>query len=159
MQQSQGQFGYGNQLVLKDGSQVIGCASSWTDTLPDEYHAATLQSLVDFFGTETTLTILQKSAVLAQIVSPPKMDELGIGHFAVSPAFRRLGVGKLLLSYYAEKAVTLKKSSLVLDVEANNAIAIQFYQSFGFEIVAENTLPAHTLPVTLKPHLHLRLLV
>lgn len=53
----------------------------------------------------------------------------------------RCGYGTQGLSWLIEKSKADNMQSLLLNVNQNNARAIQFYQNFGFEIVGEEIVP------------------
>lgn len=52
----------------------------------------------------------------------------------------RCGYGKQSLSWLIEKSKSDNKQRLLLNVNQSNSRAIQFYQSFGFEIFAEEII-------------------
>lgn len=153
---AEGQFGFSNQQIIKHRSDIVACASCWTTDIPKQYHAATLKSLIYFFGAEKTVSILQKSSILAELLSAPQHNELGIGHFAVAKKSRRQGFGKALLDYYLDIAKQQNKAFLVLDVAADNQPALNFYYEYGFQLA--NTIVPNQKATTarLNTHLHLR---
>ena len=56
-------------------------------------------------------------------------DEAHILHMAVDPAFRRQGIGKLML----EEALKTDASKFILEVRESNSPARSLYESFGFK--------------------------
>jgi ribosomal-protein-alanine N-acetyltransferase len=63
------------------------------------------------------------------------VDEAHISTFAVHPAWRRCGVGKVLLAALLRQAATLGAMSALLEVRAGNAAAQTLYGAFGFRAV------------------------
>lgn len=59
-------------------------------------------------------------------------DEGYIGNIAVSPGFRRQGVGSLLLSGLLDEASHRSLMFVSLEVRASNKAAISLYRRFGF---------------------------
>lgn len=152
-----GQFGFANQHIIRIGAHIVACASCWTSNIPQHYHNATLKSLISFFGTEKTASILQKSSVLTELLSPPLESELGIGHFAVSEKYRRQGLGRTMLDFYTQRAKHFNKLFLALDVAAQNQSALDFYYRYGFQLVSTKTPNQQAVALNLNTHLHLRL--
>ncbi len=63
------------------------------------------------------------------------VDEAHITTFAVLPAYRRRGIGGLLLSDLVELAADLGATVVTLEVRLSNAAARRLYQRFGFRPV------------------------
>ena len=63
------------------------------------------------------------------------LDEGYISNVAVSPEYRRLGVGDALIEHLMELAEKLKLSFVTLEVRASNAAAIALYTKHGFSPV------------------------
>lgn len=59
----------------------------------------------------------------------------------VAPAFRRQGVGALLMNWAFEQAEALRSRAVVLEVAVDNEPAQHFYRRFGF--VYTRTLPGY----------------
>lgn len=64
-------------------------------------------------------------------------DEFYIGNLAVSPKFRRRGIGQKLLDFSQKQAIENGFKKLALSVESHNLGAITLYKKFGFSIVKE----------------------
>jgi len=61
------------------------------------------------------------------------LDEAHITTLAVHPAYRRNGVGKILLNALLEVAKNRKVRNIILEVRASNFPAQNLYQKFGFK--------------------------
>jgi ribosomal-protein-alanine N-acetyltransferase len=62
--------------------------------------------------------------------------EADVQTVAVAPAARGQGVGARLLAALIEQAITREATSLLLEVRADNPVAIGLYRRFGFEQLA-----------------------
>ena len=62
------------------------------------------------------------------------LNEGHITNIAVTPAYRRTGVGRQLLNTLIEEAVKLEIKVLMLEVRKSNKAAIDLYSSAGFVI-------------------------
>lgn len=62
----------------------------------------------------------------------PMAKSYGILVIAVSPRFQRRGVGKQLMDYAYQQAVTKKFTQMHLTVHSDNFNAIRFYESLGW---------------------------
>ena len=63
------------------------------------------------------------------------VDEAHITLLAIAPEYRRQGLGQLLLLTLLKDAIARKLEWATLEVNVNNAKAIDLYQKFGFELV------------------------
>ena len=63
------------------------------------------------------------------------LDEAQIATIGVHPAFRRQGVGRLLMEAAMQAAYAEGARTYHLEVRAGNAAAQKLYQEFGFEVV------------------------
>ncbi len=59
--------------------------------------------------------------------------EIHLINIAVSPAYRREGIGSLLLTQMINYARSSSKQIITLEVRVSNYAAIQFYKKFGFK--------------------------
>lgn len=63
------------------------------------------------------------------------VDEAHISTFAIHPAWRHRGVGKVLLAALLRQAVALGAATAMLEVRAGNAAAQALYAGYGFHPV------------------------
>lgn len=63
-------------------------------------------------------------------------DRLEIDNFYVDENFRRLGIGKKLLSYLVVIAINNHVINITLEVRLSNEVARNLYKKFGFREVA-----------------------
>jgi ribosomal-protein-alanine N-acetyltransferase len=64
-------------------------------------------------------------------------DELHVNTVAVSPAFRRLGLGSALMREVMEQAAAAGAVRATLEVRRSNVPALRLYAALGFKIEAE----------------------
>lgn len=62
-------------------------------------------------------------------------DEMHIANLAVSPEFRRQGLGRELLVHMLNYGAANGIRSATLEVRAGNRAALELYKSFGFQVV------------------------
>lgn len=65
------------------------------------------------------------------------LDEGYISNVAVSPEYRRKGLGDRLISALMERAALLKLAFVTLEVRASNTPAIELYKKHGFVPVGQ----------------------
>lgn len=59
-------------------------------------------------------------------------DQMEIANFAVSPEFRRKGIGRMLMHEVLSEAIKKGCTSLMLSVRESNLPALNLYKEFGF---------------------------
>ena len=67
------------------------------------------------------------------------IDELQITFIAVHPSYKRIGLGKILLSELIKRSKSLKTNYICLEVRYNNEPAKALYKSMGFKTVGNRT--------------------
>jgi [ribosomal protein S18]-alanine N-acetyltransferase len=63
-------------------------------------------------------------------------DEVHIFRMAVSPEWRRQGIGSRLVAECLEKAFGRGVASALLEVRPSNSQAVELYRKFGFYMIA-----------------------
>jgi len=61
------------------------------------------------------------------------VDEAPISTIAVAPAFRRQGLGEMLLLRMVDEAQKKKAAMVTLEVRVSNIVAQALYEKYGFE--------------------------
>lgn len=80
------------------------------------------------------LVALDGETVAGYIGLTHVLDEGYISNIAVSPAYRRRGVGTALLTELERRAGELRLSFLTLEVRSSNAAARALYAARGFQV-------------------------
>lgn len=75
--------------------------------------------------------------IVGYIGSHNIIGEVYVTNVAVSPEFRRNGVGKTLVKFLIEQMETEKAEFVTLEVRKSNLNAISLYEKCGFEKVGE----------------------
>jgi len=127
-----GQYGFKNHWVAESHSEIKGLITCWHDGLPDDFDRVTLTSITDHYGLDKSIDVVMRSQQFSAALHPPSSTELAVGHLAVCHEARRQQVGSHLLAHMLEKASSLRKFAVVLDVEASNTPAVAFYKAQGF---------------------------
>jgi len=73
--------------------------------------------------------------VVAMAVVWMVVDEAHIATIAVLPAYRRMGIGRLLIQHILHSAIQEGMATVTLEVRPSNLAAQALYQGFGFETV------------------------
>jgi GNAT superfamily N-acetyltransferase len=152
---SDGQYGYANHWVAEIDNQVVGCSCPWHSDLPAGFHQATLTTLIDFYGTDHTLAVVQASQALQDCIPKPKKYEWCIGHFAVLEQYQKQGVGSALLESMRQQASASRKLALSLDVDCQNIQASDFYRRQGFVEINKSDVSPRMQRLGIGSHFHL----
>lgn len=73
-----------------------------------------------------------KDKILGYVSFTIIIDEISICNVAVSPAYRRQGIGNALIEYLLSYAKKMGVKKLFLEVRESNISAISLYEKFGF---------------------------
>lgn len=76
--------------------------------------------------------LFKGDALVAYILWMPTVDEAELLNLVVSPAWRRRGLGRSLLSWLCQAAAEHGARRLLLEVRAGNSHALALYQQAGF---------------------------
>ena len=76
----------------------------------------------------------QTAIIAAMIVTWFIIDEAHIATIAVHPNYRRMGIGKKLLSTALQEAIQRGAKMATLEVRAGNLAAANMYTRFGFKV-------------------------
>nr|WP_269468732.1 GNAT family N-acetyltransferase [Alteromonas sp. ASW11-130] len=128
-----GQYGSDNHWVACKSNQPIGIVTCWHDELPEDFDHKTLACITEYFGVTESLNVIARSQQFAESLQSPDKNQLGVGHVAVHPEYRRAGVATALLQEMEKQAIKRAKHTLILDVETHNEAAIAFYIRQGFK--------------------------
>ena len=83
------------------------------------------------------LTLMRFNATIGKVYD----GEYYISNIAIYPQYRGQGVGKELILKVEIKAKMFGLEKIVLDVEKENASAINFYRKLGYKAIKEFSLP------------------
>lgn len=98
----------------------------------------TYNILKDELNSENSYYIVAKSSneeIVGFAGIKTVLDESDIMNIVVKKSFRNQGIGSLLLKELINVAMSLKSSSITLEVMEENFSAIHLYEKFGFQII------------------------
>lgn len=150
-----GQFGYANHWLVEQQGLVIGSVSAWHSELDKTFHQATLQSVLQYYGSEHGIEVLLRSQIVQEFIPKPRAHQWCIGHLAVAQSCQRQGAATALLNVMSLEAQRHNKSELSLDVPICNQSAIAFYQHYGFRNQQQSILSQTMLDAGFSRHLHM----
>lgn len=87
-----------------------------------------------FFPMGFNMVLIVDSNVEGFILSWLIQPEVHILNFAISPSFRKMGLGRILMQTFLEETKKNGAMKYTLEVRANNEPALKFYRSFNFVI-------------------------
>lgn len=154
-----GQFGFGNHWIVEKSGIAMGVVSAWHSELDKEFHHATLQSVVRYYGEKHSIGVLARSQIVQTFIPKPTKSQWCIGHLAVLSSFHRQGLGSTLLNFMAEKAILHGRSALTLDVPIDKQSAIDFYLKYGFNIKGYSINSDVMHKAGFAQHVHLQKLI
>ena len=108
-------------LVEKDSYEFPWSAGNFVDSIHAGYSAWVYEIGGEIIG----------HAVLMAAV-----DEAHLLNITIAPAWRRQGLGRVLLKHVMETARSLHVHTLYLEVRPSNRAAIELYERLGFEAFA-----------------------
>src|SRR5678815_5261674 len=79
---------------------------------------------------------MESVPIAGYIVARETAGELHINNFAVRPAFRRRGIGAILLNRVLDEARNRKANAAFLEVRSANHAAQALYEKCGFRAIA-----------------------
>lgn len=136
--QPDGQYSATRHTVATNGERVVGCVTFWDKQLPKSFNTHTLKSLSDFLSSAQLTHLLKSNDKIASVFLSPNDNQLCVGHLAVLPEYKGIGVGRKLIAHAIKCAKQRAKNQVVLDVDSENEEAISFYLTNGFALVNEN---------------------
>jgi len=122
------QYSYQNIFVLQEGDEILGQISIYDGARCEELREAVWHQIEKRYG--FTYTAAPETAA----------GEMYIDTFAISPATRGRGLGKLLLQFAIDYYVKQQHKILGLLVDNENPNAKRLYESMGFKVIDERNI-------------------
>lgn len=110
-------------------TDVISIASLEEIIFSDAMHAHILEDAVE---NNLFLVAHKDDEIIGYFLGQCVLDEMEILRIAVSPNYRRMGYGRLLLNAAHQKAIERGIVHCYLEVRESNNSAISLYKSFDF---------------------------
>lgn len=79
----------------------------------------------------------ENNCVQGYIIFRLILNECYLINITVASGRRRCGIGSLLMQYMITRASNCGCNRIVLDVRRDNAVALAFYEKWGFELVSK----------------------
>lgn len=128
VQEKNNQYSYQNIFVIQEGDEILGQISIY-----DGAHCEQLR--------ETVWAEIEKRYNLSYTSeAETSPGEMYIDTFAISPATRGRGLGKLLLQFAIDHFVKKQHKTLGLLVDADNPNAKKLYERMGFKVIKERNI-------------------
>ena len=123
-------------IVAMDGSHVAAVAALEAVCFSDPWSEKSIA--YELTNPLSLWLVAEVDGVVAGYIGsqtvPPESDVMNV---AVSPEYRRQGLGEALVNALVEALKAAGNESLTLEVRASNASAIALYQKLGFETVGK----------------------
>jgi ribosomal protein S18 acetylase RimI-like enzyme len=101
---------------------------------PSSAESKTIEVIKAELQTANALVIESANKIIACVFYQPKGDSVYIDRLAVLPAFRRKGIGKVLMKEAEKRAIDLGFSTLSLSVRIELEHQQAYYSKMGFKI-------------------------
>lgn len=124
----------GNSVVLREltDADLPVVARMKTDSFPDAWPLEDLENFFLWSNSRLTVACLSGWPV-GFMLYELNWRRVHIADVAVSPDFRGLGIGRLLIRSLIEQLPALSRSRITLEVRQSNSGAIKLYESLGFK--------------------------
>ena len=142
-----GIFGWSNHTVAVLDQQVVGIVAGYSGR---EYFRLTFGTTCQIFRRYSLWShaqVVHHSLQLSALMPRPAWATHYVANFAVSPLHQGLGIGTAMLDDQQKVAVLKGRTSMTLDVSADNPRGQKLYERLGFCVTKENTFsgPANTI--------------
>jgi ribosomal-protein-alanine N-acetyltransferase len=119
-------------LVARDVDAVV---SIETEAFSSPWRRETFLDLIDRPGLELLVLEDQQAGIIGYAVLWCVLDQGELANMAVTPSYRRRGLGGFLLSRVLEVARERGVETVYLEVRVSNESAVKLYTQFGFSDV------------------------
>ena len=133
-------FSYDIHHFIRVNNQAAGCFATYTADEFTELSFGFLRCLLSFYGLIEGLRPLYRAVKLSKLTPPPPKDALYICNLCICPKFRRLGLGKLLMTRAIQFSEEKGFTKACLDVSIANTHALTLYEKLGFRIASKNIM-------------------
>lgn len=130
-------------LMMETVEQPLGCVIGMSGTELASCRAKDFAAFCEAVDSnpEADDLIAQTIEVSRELFPPVEDDEFYISRVAVDPQRRGRGLGRSMLQHAIEAQRAQGFSRFSLDVSAENAAAIQMYESLGMRVLRKGTSP------------------
>ncbi|MCF8054877.1 MAG: GNAT family N-acetyltransferase [Deltaproteobacteria bacterium] len=122
---------YRLHTVAVVGGEVAGIGAIYRKNQLWSLTAQEFFAISRFFGIRRLMPIWRRCNKVGEVISQQRHNEAYLANFAVSPKFRRQGIGRALARNLIAQAQD--RSALLIDVVVDNTPAYRLYKSLGFQ--------------------------
>lgn len=135
-----GFFGWANHTVAVVEDSVVGIGAFYGS---EEYVRLSLglaAQVARFYPWARAAGVLGRCLRLQRLMRPPSPGMHYVANLGVDERWRSRGIGRALLAHERERARTLGRDVLALDVAVDNPRARRLYESLGFVATGESRM-------------------
>jgi ribosomal protein S18 acetylase RimI-like enzyme len=132
-----GEFGYDCHTVVEYNGKIVGIGAEYTGQNAFSFTWNGAKQILSFYPFPTSLVVMVRGLQAESIMKLPKKDVHYIGHLAIDPDYRGLGIGEKLVEFHVENARTLNRKKIELDVAETNPRAKKLYEKLGFSMIGK----------------------
>ncbi len=130
-----GEFGYDCHTVVECNGRMVGIGAEYTGAHALSFMWNGAKQILSFYPFPTSLVVMVRGLQAESVMKLPKKNVHYIGHLAIDPDYRGLGIGEKLVAYHMENAKTFQRKKIELDVAETNPRAKKLYEKIGFILV------------------------
>ncbi|KAF2957232.1 hypothetical protein AS159_09380 [Thermotoga sp. Ku-13t] len=123
-------------VFARSEQKIVGMMLGYDHSYAKKNRLRTGKLLIEQLG----LLKLFRLIKLDRALGKHEKGEFYLSNFAIYPQYRGKGFGKEMLEYCLDWAKKLGCSTMRLDVEKDNEIAMRLYSKMGFEVERESTI-------------------
>ena len=132
-----GEFGYDCHTVVEYNGKIVGIGAEYSGQNAFSFMWNGARQILSFYPFPTSLVVMVRGLQAESVMKLPKKDVHYIGHLAIDPDYRGLGIGEKLVEYHVENAKKLQREKIELDVAETNPRAKKLYEKLGFAMVGK----------------------
>jgi ribosomal protein S18 acetylase RimI-like enzyme len=132
-----GEFGYGCHTVVEYDGEIVGIGAEYSGENAFSFTWNGAKQILKFYPFPTSLVVMLRGLQAESVMKLPKKNVHYIGHLAIDPNYRGLGIGEKLVEYHMQNAIKLQREKIELDVAETNPRAKKLYEQIGFKMVGK----------------------
>ena len=115
-------------------------------TPPSGAHDETIDTLAAKLRSGEGALAWQGNNAAGSVLFEPRDQSLYLGRLAVPPAYRRRGIGALLVAYVEQQAIARGLKQITLGVRLQLPENTAFYTKLGYDVISYGSHPGFTEP-------------
>ena len=142
-----GFYSFRHHWVATVDEELVGIIAFWSDQAYDQLVEEDEGLVRDFFGEDGATCVFARYSRIGSLIPFFGANAAYIADVAVAPKHHRSGIGSRLLSHVIDQVKSLGLPRVVLDVSAENSIAIGLYEKHGFVSITRNVCSDPTVKI------------